>query len=127
LKAVAAIDTRRPAAPWVGTARLGDAATMIPPLCGDGMAMALRSAELCVPLADAVLRGELSVAAWQRGYTAVWQREFAPRLRTARLLEAALLQPRLAAVALRIGATLPALAQWFVHATRGRIQPIPGS
>jgi flavin-dependent dehydrogenase len=47
---VAAVDTAQPALPWDGFARLGDAVTLIPPLCGDGMAMALRSAELCAPL-----------------------------------------------------------------------------
>ena len=64
VRTVAAVDTAQPATPWQGAACIGDAAAMITPLCGDGMAMAMRSAELCAPLADAFLRGQISQAEW---------------------------------------------------------------
>ena len=60
--AVAPVDTRRPAYPWNGLPLLGDTAAMIAPLVGDGMAMALRSAELCGPLVDSYLQGMLLLA-----------------------------------------------------------------
>jgi flavin-dependent dehydrogenase len=62
--AVAPVDTGQVPIPWDSFARLGDAAVMIPPLCGDGMAMALRGAELCAPLAHEFLRGDRPLESW---------------------------------------------------------------
>lgn len=118
--AVAPVDTGRAATPWDEIACLGDSAAMIPPLCGDGMAMALRSAELCAPLADAYLRGALSLAGWAEQYCRLWQREFAGRLRTGRALEWALGQPLLANGLIRLGQVAPPLARYLVQATRGK-------
>jgi menaquinone-9 beta-reductase len=118
--AVAPVDTGRPATPWDEIACLGDSAAMIPPLCGDGMAMALRSAALCAPLAAAYLRGALSLAGWAEQYCRIWQGEFAGRLRTGRALEWALGQPRLAHGLIRVGQVVPALASYLVQATRGK-------
>jgi flavin-dependent dehydrogenase len=117
--AVAPVDTGRPAVPWLRFPRLGDAATMIPPLCGDGMAMALRSAELCAPLAHAVLAGRLAPAAWEQAYTAAWHAEFDPRLRAGRRLQALLAAPLLGDALLAAGTLFPAAARRVVAATRG--------
>ncbi|MEN9936882.1 MAG: hypothetical protein RLZZ387_3461 [Chloroflexota bacterium] len=119
LASVAPVDTDDAPAPWHGVARLGDAAVMIPPLCGDGMAMALRSAELCAPLADGALRGALTADQWEATYRRVWRREFLPRVRTARWLQSLLVAPGLAELCVRGGALLPPLARAMVHATRG--------
>ena len=118
---VAGVDTHRPLRPWQDVLCLGDTATMIPPLCGDGMAMALRSAELAAPLTDAYLTGALSEAAWRDAYTAQWHAEFAGRLRTGRLLERVLMQPRLNEWALALGRALPPLAAQVVRLTRGGV------
>jgi len=118
--AVAPVDTQRPAHPWDGAACLGDTATMIPPLCGDGMAMALRSSELCAPLADGYLRGELSLAQWADAYCTAWHAEFDRRLRVGRALQGMLGAPFLAEVLLRMGQLAPPLADYFVRATRGQ-------
>jgi flavin-dependent dehydrogenase len=119
--AVAPVDTGRPATPWDEIACVGDSAAMIPPLCGDGMAMALRSAELCAPLADAYLRGALSLAGWAEQYCRLWQGEFAGRLRTGRALEWALGQPLLANGLICLGQVAPPLASYLVQATRGQL------
>lgn len=119
--AVAPVDTHRPARPWDDVPCLGDTATMIPPLCGDGMAMALRSAELCAPLAHAYLQGQLSVDDWSAAYCAAWHREFDGRLRAGRLLQRVLERPLWADGMLRIGKQLPELATYFVYATRGTV------
>jgi menaquinone-9 beta-reductase len=120
LVSVAPVDTGDRPTPWHGAPRLGDAAVMIPPLCGDGQAMALRSAELCAPLADALLRGELGFDEWEAAYRAAWRREFLPRVRAARILQSALVVPGLAEAALAAGSLFPPLARAMVHATRGR-------
>ena len=117
--AVAPVDTYRPAAPWDGIPCVGDAAVMIPPLCGDGMAMALRSAELCTPLAHAFLQGTLSLPAWQAAYSQIWHAEFDHRLRIGRLLQRLLGLPLLADLFVRAGQVVPSLATYLVQATRG--------
>jgi flavin-dependent dehydrogenase len=118
--AVAPVDTGRPATPWEGFARVGDAATMIPPLCGDGMAMALRGAELCAPLAHDYLRGRSSLAEWEARYRDAWRAAFEKPVRTGRLLQRMLGAPLLGDALLLAGGLLPGAAQHFVKATRSK-------
>lgn len=117
--AVAPVDTNMPATPWDGCARVGDAAAMIPPLCGDGMAMALRGAELCLPLAHDFLRGERTLDGWAAAYRAAWHAEFDRPLRMGRRLQALLGFPGLGGALLGLGAVLRPLPNWLVRATRG--------
>jgi flavin-dependent dehydrogenase len=123
---VAAVNTARPMIPWDGIARLGDSATMIPPLCGDGMAMALRSAEICAPLAHAYLNGRSTLAAWEQQYRQHWHSEFDHIVSVGRALQACLIRPGLAESALVLGNLLPALARQVVHHTRGPVRLEPG-
>jgi flavin-dependent dehydrogenase len=116
--AVAPVDTNRPAAPWEGMARVGDAVTMIPPLCGDGMAMALRSAELCAPLAHEFLSGQCSLAAWEQRYRQVWHQECDRSLLVGRWLQTMLSLPGGADIFLLLGNLMPFAARTAVHATR---------
>ena len=125
-RTVAAVDTESPARPWQGLPRLGDAAIMMPPLCGDGMAMALRSAELCVAGADAYLRDRCTLAEWEAEYTSAWRAEFLPRVRVARRLQRLLLIPPLTGALLTLGGLVPPAADYFVHATRGPLHPPSG-
>ena len=118
---VAAVDTQRPAAPWAEMACLGDTATMIPPLSGDGMAMALRSAELCVPLAHDYLRGACTLAAWRDQYCTRWHDEFDGRLRIARGLQSLLKRALVADTLIATGRLAPWLADYVVRATRGTV------
>lgn len=117
--AVAPVDVFRANRPWDGIACVGDSASMIPPLCGDGMAMALQAAALCAPLAHAHLSGALSLAEWQAAYSRQWQTAFAPRLRAGRFLQRLLAIPLLSDGAIAAGGLFPPLAQFFVRATRG--------
>lgn len=66
---------------------LGDAAGMIPPLCGNGMSMALRASAMLAPLLAAFLAGQLSRPALEASYTQQWQVAFGLRLRVGRLLQ----------------------------------------
>ncbi len=117
---VAAVDTGLPSRPWNGVACIGDAATMIPPLSGDGMAMALHAAALCVPHADAYLRGAIDEATWERRYTTEWHRAFDRRLRAARSLQA-LLNSAAGDLLLRAGKIVPLAANFMLRATRGTV------
>ncbi|XID94725.1 FAD-dependent oxidoreductase [Paenibacillaceae bacterium WGS1546] len=103
---------------WDGLPLVGDAAAAIPPFCGDGMAMALRSAELGAVLADAYLRGDCTLAEWKVRYSRQIRRQFGGALRWGSLLEYALAKPRLADGLLRLGAFAPGMAARMVRATR---------
>jgi flavin-dependent dehydrogenase len=116
---VAGVDTRRAAMPWANLPLVGDTAAMIAPLCGDGMAMALRSAEVCGALIDGYLRSAFSWHELGRRYNRLWHQEFDHRLRLGRLLEKILQRPLTADLLFRTGATLPFLANYLVRATRG--------
>lgn len=119
--AVANVDTARPAQPWGVGAHLGDSAVMLPPLCGDGMAMALQSALLCAPLADAYLRGAISLPVWQMRYEQAWRAEFSRRVWLGRKLQTLLQLPVLAELLLMTGSIFPALADYFITSTRGAL------
>ena len=107
--------------PWDGVPLIGDAAAVIPPLCGDGMAMALRSAALCAPLADAYLRGKISKCEWRRTYAWQLEQAFSSALRWGDRLARLMESPRVAAWLLKLGRHFPAAAgQWF-RATRIRL------
>jgi len=108
---------RKPAA-WDGIPRIGDAAMMIPPLCGDGMAMALRSAELCAAGADQYLRGSISYGEWEAGYVDALRREITAPARWGRLLQSALTVPSAASLLLGLGRLSPDLAFRMVQRTR---------
>lgn len=117
--AVAPVHTQRRGQAWDGVPLVGDAAAMIPPFCGDGMAMALRSAQLCAPLVDGYLRATLSWAVVGERYSHLWHREFDHRLRIGRMLERMLIQPVLARTLIGLGRGLPGLVAYCVRATRG--------
>jgi flavin-dependent dehydrogenase len=66
---------------------VGDAAGLITPLCGNGMAMALHGAALVAPLAEQFLRGELARPALEAAYARAWQRQFGARLQVGRAVQ----------------------------------------
>jgi flavin-dependent dehydrogenase len=77
---------------------IGDGAAMIAPLTGDGMGIGLRAAELAATLMLAAFWRECPWEEATAEYSHRWKREFLPRLRWGRRLEAMLLRPRLAAL-----------------------------
>ncbi|MNZ76200.1 hypothetical protein D3C78_946980 [compost metagenome] len=104
--------------PWGTLPQVGDASVMLPPLCGDGMSMALRSAALCAPLADRYLRGSLSLANWEQEYTRAIQREFTGPLLWGSMLQRLLSVPALAKWLPKAAKLAPGLAEGMVRATR---------
>ncbi len=99
---------------------IGDSAGMITPFCGDGMAMALQSAEMAIPLVTGFLQGNLSERDLKRQYTSIWNREFRTRLQIGRLLHASFINAGIANLGVSLCDTFPALARGFIQATRGR-------
>lgn len=117
--AVAPVNTWRAPTPWNQVPQIGDSAAMIPPLCGDGMAMALRSAELCAPVLAGYLCNAFSWREMGKQYSRLWHNEFNQRLCIGRMLETMLGAAPMADFLLRVGATIPSVAEYLVRATRG--------
>jgi flavin-dependent dehydrogenase len=59
---------------------LGDAAGMITPLCGNGMAMAIHSAKLASKFVFDFCNNSITREQLEKNYAAVWRKEFATRL-----------------------------------------------
>lgn len=102
-----------------GLCMIGDTAAMITPFCGDGMSMALQTAELVVPLATDHLNGRLDRAGFERAYERAWREQFSQRLRLGRLLHEAFVRPGGAEVLVRASRSAPRLAAWAIRQTRG--------
>jgi flavin-dependent dehydrogenase len=66
---------------------LGDAASMIAPLCGNGMSMALKSSVIFADIAMDILRNKTSVSNAGERYTALWRDMFNRRLTAGRFIQ----------------------------------------
>jgi menaquinone-9 beta-reductase len=102
---------------------IGDTAGMITPLCGDGMAMALHTAALVVPLVSDYLVGEISANQWKQQYQQQWQREFKTRLQLGRLLHSCFIRPPIAQASITLCQTFPTIGDWLIQHTRGEAAP----
>ncbi|WP_457654327.1 NAD(P)/FAD-dependent oxidoreductase [Rhodocaloribacter sp.] len=97
---------------------IGDTAGMIAPLCGDGMAMALRSAEAAAMHAAAFLEGRADAEAFRRDYAQAWREAFARRMRLGRWMHRGYVHPLAAGLGVRALAGMPALGRWLIRHTR---------
>lgn len=96
----------------------GDAAGMIAPLAGDGMAMALHSGKLAADALALYLDGQLEAEAAKQQYVEAWKRHFRGRLQLGRVLQAIMLRPALLTPGLRLMNLLPALGNLLLTQTR---------
>jgi hypothetical protein len=103
---------------------IGDTAGMITPLCGDGMAMALRSAEIAIPFVSQFLEREISSTEFKQKYAIAWQREFQTRLQLGRIMHNCFVQPPLANIGISLCQWFPAIGNWIIGATRGKVGEI---
>lgn len=98
---------------------LGDAVCMITPLCGDGMAMALRSADLAVPLVDDALNERSTFEVAAERYRKQWQHEFKRRLQLGRWVHRLYERPEWAGKGVGLLNKMPGLGRWIIAHTRG--------
>ncbi|BBH23807.1 FAD-dependent oxidoreductase [Paenibacillus baekrokdamisoli] len=116
--AVSPVKLNRKPLAWDEYALIGDAAVMIPPLCGDGMSMALRSARICTPLADLYLKGAISRETWQLEYAASLKREFSGPLRYGHWIQSLGELPILSKAVLAVAKLVPSMGAGLLQATR---------
>ena len=99
----------------------GDAAGLITPLCGNGMAMAIHSAKI---LSETILRhyksGNLQRSALEKEYQKQWKSLFAKRLQAGRWIQKLFDQPGSVQLLMMIATHWPGLAQTLVRQTHGK-------
>jgi len=98
----------------------GDAAGMITPLCGNGMAMAIHSAGIASDCISSFMNGELSRHDMERRYAADWTALFSRRLWIGRQVQRLFGQPAASSLAVEIARNSSALTRWIVSATHGK-------
>jgi len=96
----------------------GDAAGLITPLCGNGMAMAIRSAYLLNESINTYFDQEWTRSQLEQHYSNVWKKNFAYRLAVGRKLQA-LFEQRFAMNTLVRIARQPWLSRFIVRQTHG--------
>lgn len=103
-----------------GVLMLGDAAGMIPPLAGNGMAMAIHAAKIAAECSHEFLRGDWERAEFEAQYERRWRQEFASRLFWGRRLHAFMGRPLVSEWAVRALRALPVLLPPIIKRTHGR-------
>lgn len=98
---------------------LGDAAGMIHPLAGNGMAMALRAAATVTPLVQRFLDGQLKRAELEAAHAQSLQRQFRARVAVSRGLQRLFESRRLSEALCSTANALPSLARLVIRSTHG--------
>lgn len=97
----------------------GDAAGMIAPLCGNGMAMALHGGKLAAQQVLDFLKGSISRREMEQNYTRTWNRQFAGRLWRGRQVQHLFGRRALSEVAVGAANLFPPFAQGLIRQSHG--------
>lgn len=98
----------------------GDAAGMIAPLCGNGMAMAIHSAKICSEEVMQYFHEHHNREQLERSYAGRWKQKFARRLWTGRQIQHLFGRPILSEVATSVCRSSKPLSRWIVKQTHGK-------
>jgi flavin-dependent dehydrogenase len=104
--------------------QVGDASQMIAPFCGDGMGMAIRSAQIAAPLCSAFIRNNMSARGLRRQYAAAWHIEFSRRLMLGQAVQAVAFLPAIASGVLGALNIVPSAGDWLLRNTRSPAYPL---
>jgi flavin-dependent dehydrogenase len=97
----------------------GDAAGMITPVCGNGMAIAIRSGKLLAEAVVGYCNGTFNRAALEQKYATVWRNNFATRLWFGRQIQSLFGNPGLSNAAVNLSLHAKPLASLIVRQTHG--------
>ena len=101
---------------------LGDAAGLLHPLCGNGMAMAIHSAKIASEIVIKHLNSAiLDREKLEKEYILKWNKTFRSRLRTGKLLQKVLLKPSLAEFSQSAVSKMPFLLPEIIKRTHGKL------
>jgi flavin-dependent dehydrogenase len=99
----------------------GDAAGMIHPLCGNGMSMAIQSAQMASKLILNYLNGEIeSRIKLEKSYIRQWNKKFKLRLKVGHFIALLFRQDKIAEILLIILKKLPFLLPIIIKRTHGK-------
>jgi len=98
----------------------GDTAGMIHPLCGNGMSMAIQSAQLASPLIIAFLEKRIDRKTLEKQYTNKWNEQFKTRVKTGHFIAYLFRNHRISAFLLAILQKLPFLLPMIIKQTHGK-------
>lgn len=101
---------------WNGLPCIGDAAAVVPPFLGSGMALALRTAEWCAPMADACLAGTYTLDEWKHQHSRKLAKQYGGMRKWSGWMERALMDAMRSAWMMRLGAKAPRIAERLVQA-----------
>ncbi len=102
----------------------GDSAGMIPPLCGNGMAMAIHSAKIISELSISFHQQKITRQILEKKYRKAWNQQFRYRLWWGRHFQQLFLQPQMANTLMQPLGWFPGLLPWFIKQTHGGVVPI---
>ena len=98
---------------------IGDAAGMITPLCGNGMSMALHGSKIAAEAINSFLANKITREEMENAYKNNWNRLFAKRLKTGRLIQRFFGNPFWSILLIRIMKPLPFLTRALIRQTHG--------
>ena len=97
----------------------GDAAGMITPLCGNGMAMAIHSATIAAAWITRFMKGQIPRASMESGYEREWKELFERRLWIGRKVQGLFGSELASNLAVNIAKHSKSLTNWLVKSTHG--------
>jgi flavin-dependent dehydrogenase len=100
---------------------VGDAAGMVAPLCGNGMAMAIHSAKLAAECIGSFMNGEIARPEMERGFANKWSELFSRRLWIGRQVQRLFGGESASNLAVRIARHSPGITRRIVAATHGKV------
>ncbi len=98
---------------------IGDAAGMIAPLCGNGMSMALHASKIAAEAIQPFFENHISREEMEKSYQEKWNRQFAKRLRTGRLIQHFFGKAFLSILLIRIMKPFPFVIRALIRQTHG--------
>lgn len=98
----------------------GDAAGMIAPLCGNGMAMAIHSAKIVSELALSFCHKQITRAGLEKEYAHRWKRNFSQRLWKGRQIQNLFGSEMASDIAVNLAVLVKPLARFIVRNTHGQ-------
>jgi len=98
----------------------GDSAGMIHPLCGNGMSMAIRSAQIASELILDYFENGISRSSLELSYTKAWNQQFKNRLKVGHLVAKVFDHPKISEAALSALKKMPFLMPFIIQQTHGK-------
>lgn len=99
---------------------VGDSAGLIHPLCGNGMAMAIKSSQIFSELFIAAFQKDgIDRAQLEKDYATKWQHEFGDRLRTGSFIQRVLMNPIASKAGFTLAKVIPKLVPKLIEKTHG--------